>query len=178
MHPYIYRNSPECDLEVGNGQGIWLRRCPWPTITHTSFCCITYDKLVHFRRKSHSQRLEPRGILWLRSCCHDRRQHHPGLWSRHCKRAGDRHYICSGFNRFYKVEGNTNGIFKIPPPLLVDNQFQTSKPSVKSTQHVLDIQDLNPVLHFLNCLYICSRRTCLVAESSRQVPTFRAVLRC
>ena len=64
------------------------------------------------------------------------------------------------------------------PPLLVDNQFRTSKPFVKSTQHVLDIQDLNPVLHFLNCLYIWSSRTCLVAESSRQVPVFGAVLGC
>ena len=70
------------------------------------------------------------------------------------------------------------GYSKSPPPLLVDNQFRTSKPFVKSTQHELDIQDLNPVLHFLNCLYIWSSRTCLVAESSRQVPVFGAVLRC
>ena len=149
------------------------------TCNHTHLILLYHLwQIGPFQKISHPQRLEPRGILWLRSCCHDRRQHHPGLWSRHCKKAGDRLYICSGFNRLYKVEGNTNGIFKIPPPLLVDNQFRTSKPFVKSTQHVLDIQDLNPVLHFLNCLYIWSSRTCLVAESSRQVPAFGAVLGC
>ena len=76
-------------------------------------------------------------------------KHHLGLRSQHCRKAGDRHdyicsgynrhlglrsqhcrktedrydYICSGYNRLfkYKVEGNMNGIFLIPPP--VDNQL-------------------------------------------------------
>ena len=50
---------------------------------------------------------------------------HLGLRSQHCRKTGDRYdYICSGYNRLikYKVEGNMNGIFLIPPPSS-DNQL-------------------------------------------------------
>ena len=115
-----HRNWPECDLEVGIGQGIWLRRCPWPAITHTPHFVVSLmtnwsiseDKPPTEARTEGNFCGSDHVVMSAGSV-----KHHLRLWSRHCKRAGDRHdYICSGFNRLYKMEGNTNGIFISPPP--------------------------------------------------------------
>ena len=165
MHSYINRNSPECDLEVGIGHAAHDLQSHTPhfVVSLMTNWSISEDKPPTEARTEGNFCGSDHVAISAGSV-----KHHLGLWSRHC----------SG-----RVTATTSALVLIDSTRwkatrATINELRTSKPFVNSTQHELDIQDLNPVLHFLNFLYIWSSRTCLVAESRRQVPAFGAVLGC